>query len=400
MAEKKRWKSLTAVTALIPLFLFSLMLENARACSCSGFGLENFQQTFDQSAAIFEGRAESMEVVARRLGLGSQPDLLHGIGLYRLKILKSYKGQTEGDIFIATGDGGGDCGVRFEIGTEYAVFADARNLYYRRPYLETNFCSGTDASYGAGVQIGLLRRQIYSRSDAIRLAGQLTSPLESDAAIKGRIRGTKGGSRNTIQILRSQNGHSAGIYVVMAIISQPFLIGYYPSGDRIENAAAVEVSSGQSLDGIDFEVAQPAQFTVTGKLSMPFWIKRPAEKILVCLEDREYMMHRPTRSAFCRSDGSFKIEKVHPGRYHVITDFRFEEKDPVREWKATVPVIQVPAQIEGVKIHITSAGGNPWKVATDWVSGFGLLIPLIIASALVIVSLVWTLVTKKWWFQH
>jgi len=46
---------------------------------------------------------------------------------FRIKVIKTWKGETNGITILTTGTGGGDCGMFFKIGTEYLIYGDSKN---------------------------------------------------------------------------------------------------------------------------------------------------------------------------------------------------------------------------------------------------------------------------------
>ncbi len=400
-----------AIATAILLSFFFLLSQEADACSCAGLGFEYMDDIFKESAAVFEGRVESMEIIARRgADRGSEPNALFNFGLYKFRIHRSYKGQEKGTISIASGLGGGDCSVHFELGSEYIVFAHSRYDWFK-PYLATDSCSGTWISYQAKAQIGFLRGEISSAKDFTELQQQMYSPSGTNATIAGRISGLEKVPWNgEVQAWRTEKGLNipygisrvlpdgsykipvyAGAYLVRAVTrsNASFFVGYFKSADQMEKATPVEVLPGQYLKDINFSAREPATYTVTGKINHPLWPIRPAEQIKVVLEDRDPMTNCPTRYAECRSDGSFQIEKVYPSRYHAVVDFGFEEMDQSREWKAEIPVIRVPEQTTEIVINVRSNGSviplgirKSARVFSSWNRHFGWIIVMLILGAI------------------
>jgi hypothetical protein len=394
------------------LFSFFLLLsQEADACSCAGIGFEYMDDFFRESAAVFEGRVESMEVIARRRAdRGSEPNALFNFGLYKFRIHRSYKGQETGEIRIASGLGGGDCSVHFEVGSEYIVFAHPRDSWFKS-YLATDICNGTWISYQAKAQIGFLRGEISSAKDFAELQRQMYSPSGTNATIAGRISGLDkvpwNGEVQAWRVVKELNtpyGFSrvspdgsyqipvhAGAYLVRAVTrsNAPFFVGYFKSADQMQKATPVEVLPGQHLKDINFSAREPVTYTVTGKIKHPLWPIRPVEQIKVILEDRDPMTNCPTRYAECRSDGSFQIENIYPSRYHVVVKFGFEEPDQSREWKAEIPVIRVPEQTTEIVINVRSNGSwiplvirKSVRVFRSWNRHFGWIIVVLILGAI------------------
>jgi hypothetical protein len=319
-----------------------------------------------------------MEIIARRdPSIGMGPNALHNYGLYKFTIKRSYKGQETGEVVIASLLGGGSCGVLFEVGSDYIVFARA-GREFTDSYLETNICTGTDILYAAQAQIAYLRGEVHSEQDFVKLMNPMFEPTGTNASIAGRIRGFQEASfTNHVQAWRIENGGNkpcgitrvsmdgryeipvrAGSYIIRALKpgADRFKIGYYPSGHRMDNAIPVEVLPGKRLDGVDFDVREPPTYSVSGIVKNPLGPMRSFEKIIVMLSDRDQMTHLPSRYTYCRSNGTFEIRDVYPGRYHVELRLRFDETNSDRVWKAEVPVIRIAEQTEGIVVNVHQTG--------------------------------------------
>lgn len=382
LVEGRDWTCRMLAAAVVVFAVwFWVLPQKLHACECGGSDINSMKEYVAGSSAIFEGRVESMEILARRnseLGMGS--DWLLNFALYTFTIERSYQGQKNGEIVIASGLGGGDCNVPFEVGSRYIVLASPSREYYK-PYLETNECVLTENVNLAHAQIGFLRGEITTQKEWEKRRHQIFSPLGTDATISGRIHGFRETQFGQVEAWRNEKGQavpfcvsravskdgiytvpvSAGSYIMRALqwpLADPFLIGYYPSGERIEEAIRVDVLSGQHIRSIDFEVKTPVTHTVTGRIHKSFWSILPMEGMDVELEDRDRMTLRPTRRTKCRADGTFEFKDVYPGRYHVKADFRFDEPEQSREWRAEVPVIRVPRQKSGTIIKVRSTGGS------------------------------------------
>src|SRR5688500_11946069 len=103
------------------------------ACTC---GVPNPNQSLKRQvrAALSESRAVFS---GRVLEVADDPQTLSV--MVRLRVERSWKGVTRGEVRLVTGRGGGDCGYRFEVGESYLVYAYGP----RASELSTNICQRT-----------------------------------------------------------------------------------------------------------------------------------------------------------------------------------------------------------------------------------------------------------------
>lgn len=105
---------------------------DARACTCD-LPLVNLtlkQQVMKaqkQSQAVFVGKV--VQVVQNPEAYGVSVNFL---------VERVWKGKLSREVTILTGQGGGDCGYRFEVGESYLVYASGSN-----ESLSTNICHRT-----------------------------------------------------------------------------------------------------------------------------------------------------------------------------------------------------------------------------------------------------------------
>lgn len=127
----------TVMIVLPWVVLLSLALvAPSDACTCPPTEL---QALYRPAVAVFSGRVIRVHKSTERG--------YNGI-LATVVVSESWKGAHVGQVVtIATGNGGGGCGVDFKMGTRYLVFA---RLIARKGWLATSLCSNprplTDAS--------------------------------------------------------------------------------------------------------------------------------------------------------------------------------------------------------------------------------------------------------------
>ena len=87
-------------------------------------------KAYAESAAVFYG--EVIEITRK-------PENFYVT--VKFKVEKVWKNQSTNEVIIQTGQGGGDCGYRFEIGKKYLVYADGDQTSF-----STNICQRTAKS--------------------------------------------------------------------------------------------------------------------------------------------------------------------------------------------------------------------------------------------------------------
>ncbi|WP_025770052.1 hypothetical protein [Thioalkalivibrio sp. HK1] len=134
----KRWKghalfALLAVLALAP--------RSGLACSCVEATLD---QHVDRSARIFIGRLMEARIIEPKVSPGASAADGEASGLMdeweRVEAIFEPRYRIKGEIgdreTLRTGMGGGDCGVRMEVGSLYMIFLDEDDL-------RIDICSGS-----------------------------------------------------------------------------------------------------------------------------------------------------------------------------------------------------------------------------------------------------------------
>ena len=121
-------------TFYILLTLFTLGFSDVFACSCQGES--TVQGGINSSDFVIVGEIISKDFIdiPYSVQIRQNPTdtfahnyypYVHRISKYEIKVERVYKGKTVCDTLdIFTGNGGGDCGYRFEIGEKYIVYGN------------------------------------------------------------------------------------------------------------------------------------------------------------------------------------------------------------------------------------------------------------------------------------
>lgn len=103
------------------VILFTLFLKPVPATACSCAKEPSAEEGFSRSQAVFSGEVTRIK---------DNNGLFGGYGKTVIfKVKETWKGINETEVAIATGSGGGDCGIEFVVGKEYLVYASVSDIY-------------------------------------------------------------------------------------------------------------------------------------------------------------------------------------------------------------------------------------------------------------------------------
>ncbi len=144
--EEKILIVILIIWGLSLIHFFNMTPSRTHACSCAG--PQNPEVALDQADAVFSGKVLEIKK-DNPFGGYSKPNVL-------IEVTKTWKGVSESQVIIVTGQGGGDCGFDFVIGQKYLVYARHSVLYGDEENLTTGMCDRTSAIYKAGEDLELL----------------------------------------------------------------------------------------------------------------------------------------------------------------------------------------------------------------------------------------------------
>ncbi|WP_442599893.1 hypothetical protein [Neobacillus sp. D3-1R] len=143
------FNKITKVLVITFIFLISIMTinpSNSFACSCAKpLGVK---EEFERSKAVFYGKV--MEIKDQKVNDG------YIVKKVLFEVKTTWKGVSESQMIIVTGQGGGDCGVKFTQGEEYLIFANDSSIYGDTDYLSTGICDLTNEYHDANKDLLLL----------------------------------------------------------------------------------------------------------------------------------------------------------------------------------------------------------------------------------------------------
>ena len=126
---------------LIFLIIIGLSLLNYRLYACSCIRQRAVKEEIKYSDAVVVGKIISKNHITlidstalKMFGNGNtntkSPLIQTTVAKYELIITSIFKGKFKSDtIEVYTGLGGGDCGIRFEIGKEYIIYGDKETFF-------------------------------------------------------------------------------------------------------------------------------------------------------------------------------------------------------------------------------------------------------------------------------
>jgi hypothetical protein len=249
--------------------VFSLLLAAAysghpaplKACSCLAVGAAC--EAAWASKAVFLGKVTGVSDSPQQVQFGNQTGTLHR-NRFAFQILENFIGTSGKTIDVITGTGGGDCGIPFQVGQEYLVYA------YRDPDgpLGTGICSRTAPAGRAAEDLTYLRSLAKAESGArifgfvtkgapgVTFRGDNVKAPEGMANVSVRL-DAGGISKNAVTNLAGNyefSGLPAGSYTLSAVM--PGMLG---GGDK----RAVELRD-HACSGQNFVAIERAQ--ITGKV--------------------------------------------------------------------------------------------------------------------------------------
>jgi hypothetical protein len=306
-----------------PILLVALLIAlgvlaspgTAEACSCSQQGPAC--QAFWKTDAVFDAIAESIEPTARPERDGGGRMVSPREKLVRMTVRHGYKGVTAaGPVEVVTAEHEAGCGYDFKPGRRYLVFAQRRPADGK---WITSICSSTQEYDGSGPS-GTFLASLTMPAAGGRVFGSVKTRDRSfdyqhssrDRDVSARV-GLVGAGRE--QSTTSTDGSyefrgvEPGRYVVEVDPPQ----GYSP--EYLPGSRNVEIPDPRACHEETFYLAPAGRITgvvVTAD-------GRPAGPLQVELTPPGTPEHPvyglATISAYTKSDGTFEITGVPPGRY-------------------------------------------------------------------------------------
>ncbi|OMF38356.1 hypothetical protein BK133_02210 [Paenibacillus sp. FSL H8-0548] len=142
----KKGMHLILLVCLTVSMMIILRPSHVYACSCAE--RLTVEAQLSRSDAVFAGRV--LEVKNNRQSNGSMTKSA------RFEVSQTWKGSDDSQIIVHTGQGGGDCGIHFEEGQEYFVYAHPSTMYGDKELLVTIICDRTAKLSEANEDLAIL----------------------------------------------------------------------------------------------------------------------------------------------------------------------------------------------------------------------------------------------------
>jgi hypothetical protein len=136
------------ISVLLSLMFTWMVSVPSTVSACSCVEPQSVEAELLRSKAVFAGKVLEVKENKTLSGYMTKSVLL--------EVSQSWKGVTESQVIITTGQGGGDCGYDFQKGIEYLVYANPSSMYGDEDELVTIICSRTNELSAAKEDIVIL----------------------------------------------------------------------------------------------------------------------------------------------------------------------------------------------------------------------------------------------------
>ncbi|MGG4451994.1 hypothetical protein [Brevibacillus porteri] len=151
MMLQKNCGTIAVLFSIAILFTFFIQPSSASACSCAS--PPDTLTAKDLSAAVFTGKVLQVNERTDWIGLLSFWDKpIRGGFDVIFEVQSTWKGVNQQQVLIVTDGLGGACGIPFQPGQEYLIYAS----YWELNELETNICTRTVLKADAGEDLQVL----------------------------------------------------------------------------------------------------------------------------------------------------------------------------------------------------------------------------------------------------
>jgi len=283
------------------------------ACSCY-VGGGKCDQSWNYGKVIFAG------TVTRQL---VSPDRFTKV--FQLSISESFRGPTIAgqDIMIYTGNGGGDCGYRFEIGTSYLVYA-----HLAGDRLVTSICSRT----GSFAETAHIIRQLRASqkgeqvADLFGLVRRFPTPFDGEPLKVEALGARRVHVRGSNNFERSTTTDHDGVFSFPTLPAGTYSVEVDPPPSDMSNwhlnggnPATVEIGA-TGVSGCSASLYFAAVGMIKGKVVDDYGHSLAGEVILEPADEKDVEAAR-RRGGLISSKtdtGDFQLLLATPGRYRLI----------------------------------------------------------------------------------
>jgi hypothetical protein len=282
--------------------------------------------------------------------------------LVSFDVSRSYSGQQGKKVELRTGLGGGDCGVPFEVGKQYLVYA----WKDESGKLSTGICSGTGFLEDRKADLAALRGEPAVSPDADKLAlpstrlcghvvksSQANSPENSLLLISA---GDKSPVPTDEAEIAADGSFCAkdvapGEYYLLYVGGTeeiPDSFGFFPGVTKLSDAKTISVGRGQQIENLLLKVPFQPSYSVSGGVTA--FDKAYTElQPKVALFNAEYIQVGLIYSQGLSSDGTFEFPHVLPGKYLAIVTV---DGDDASKWLTTKVAVDVDNNVSGLSLTL------------------------------------------------
>jgi hypothetical protein len=133
------------------LILFCVLASSQAVMCCSCNGLSQPKEQLESATAVFSGRVITIRPIQHSVP-GNRNSFSVSGNAVLFHVNRTWKGVISPLIWVSTGNGMGDCGIKFSLGQSYLVYASST----QNSGLYTGACSGTNKFESVEPQISEL----------------------------------------------------------------------------------------------------------------------------------------------------------------------------------------------------------------------------------------------------
>jgi hypothetical protein len=304
---------------------------------------------------IFEGMVEAQKIANGSVSLNKgaissfTPDATHRV--VTMHVSRLYLGDAKDKVTILTGIGNGDCGVDFQTGKAYLVYADIIS-----GYVFTSICTGTAPLEQAGAALRFLRHEPPADDDLLDPQSYYRKYLpEWTGTVCGKVitpDGTPLGDANVeMSQLREEFLPSKtvsdpnlskvdGSFCIKDIFPGKYLLaaqsydyddsirwtGYYTGVTKDGEAMPIEVSAGLNQSGLELHVQEQPLYKARIRIVTSDGSPVPWKGLGITIDstDRRSVGYHESHGA--DEDGSYTFGLIPLGHYMVRTIIEAQEK--------------------------------------------------------------------------
>jgi hypothetical protein len=367
---------------LAAVFMVLLTGRGGSACECAGSTYpirKDIAESVADADLVFTGTVKAIFLRDSMTAPGEISNLVADFS-----VIEIFKGINRSQFFISTGAGAAtslgsaDCGFPFRAGETYLVYAwgDKLSLSYG-----TSYCSRTAPLAFAEADMRFLKRQPPAPEDLLgktdfsnfikrsyrKICGRITWDAGSYSELKtfDLFLWTWKGGRWTWPFWTAGRVSDNGTYCTELVEpgkykiggtrgnwDQEWLLGYYGSASRMEEAKVIAVGRDADVHDINFALNPIQSHTISGRVLLSGASEIPSGQIEVNASNDWDGRLDWARKGIVQEDGAFKISGLYPGRVRLSLSFKPAKSGDDGVWRASIPEILVPEEANNVKITL------------------------------------------------